>query len=109
MVNDTFKKDIAKFVEKSTVSTELPPGSPRRYEPNVGLAKHNKRIHTESAYADKYKNLPFTFSKPEKSKPLKLKLCGNCEQEVFVHKNCVGIVCRHCGKYSPIKEVEING
>lgn len=105
MINETFIKDLNKHVTSSQVSTELPPGSPRRYDPIDGLSKHNARIHRESAYADKYKNLPYTFSSPTKSKTLTKKLCSNCDNEVIVHHNCVGVVCTLCGKYSSVKEI----
>ena len=97
MVNETFKKDLNKFVAKTTVSSELAPGAPRRYEPEGGVAKHN--------------DLPFSFSKPTFSgaKKTTIKLCANCDAEVLVHTNAVGVICRSCGKYSSLKEVELNG
>jgi len=111
MFNETFKKDLNKFVAKTTVSSELAPGAPRRYEPEGGVAKHNARIHKESSFVDKHKNLPFSFSKPTFSgaKKTTIKLCANCDAEVLVHTNAVGVICRSCGKYSSLKEVELNG
>lgn len=110
MVNDTFTKDLNKFVSSSTVSTELTAGSPRRYDPECGVSKHNARIHKESALADKHKNLPFTFSKPTFSGAKKniIKVCSNCDTEVYVHTNAVGVICRSCGKYASLKEVAVN-
>ena len=104
MVNDTFIKDLNKALTKDSISTELTPGSPRRYEPEVGIAKHNKRIHSESSYADKYKNLPFTFSKPTKNKITRIKFCSNCNTAVEVNKNAVGIICNVCNKYASLLE-----
>ena len=111
MVNEAFKKDLNKFVSSTTVSTELPPGSPRRYEPECGVSKLNAKIHKDSDFADKHKNLPFSFSKPVFSgtKKSTIKLCANCMTEVYVHTNAVGIVCRACGEYASLLEVEING
>ena len=112
MVNETFKKDISKFVSESSVSAELPAGvTPRRYEPECGVSKHNARIHKESAHVDKYSNLPFSFSKPnfgEGKKKSTIKVCGNCNTEVYVHTNAVGIICRACGKYASLKEIQID-
>jgi hypothetical protein len=110
MVNEVFKKDLSKFMSESTVSSELPAGeTPRRYEPSCGVKAHNSRIHKESNFADKYKNLPFTFSKPsfgEANKRSVIKVCSNCETSVYVHYNAVGIICRNCGKYSSLKEIQ---
>jgi len=104
MVNETFVKDLSKALAKDTISTELSPGTPRRYEPEQGVRKHNERIHAESRHADHYKNLPFTFSKPEKSKGKCLKFCANCNTDVIVNKNAVGIICRACNKFSKLLE-----
>ena len=112
MVNEAFKKDISKFISNSSVSSELPAGAtPRRYEPECGVSKHNARIHKESAYADKYKNLPFTFSKPDfggSTSKSTIKVCSNCEAPVYVHTNAIGIICRSCGKYASLKEIQID-
>ena len=109
MVNDIFKQDINKFISDSSVSTELPAGvTPRRYEPEGGVRKHNARIHKESAHVDKYSNLPFSFSKPtfgDIKKKSTTKVCSNCDAEVYVHTNAVGVICRACGKYASLKEI----
>lgn len=107
MVNDTFIKDLSKALTKDSVSSELPAGTPRRYDPVAGVAKHNARIHSESSYADKYKNLPFTFSKPAKNKITRIKFCSNCNAAAEVNKNAVGIVCRTCNKYTTLLEEPI--
>jgi hypothetical protein len=109
MVNEAFKKDLNKFVANSTASTELPAGSPRRYEPEMGISKHNEKIHRENSHSTRHQNLPFTFSKPVKNKPTIVKVCSSCDSPVYVHKNCVGIVCRTCGIYSTVKEIEYYG
>lgn len=111
MVNDVFKKDLNKFVSNTTVSTELPPGSPRRYEPECGVSKHNARIHKETSFVDKNKNLNFSFSKPNfgGTKKSTIKVCSLCGAEYYVHTNAIGVICRSCGKYASLKEVEIDG
>lgn len=109
MVNSEFSKDISKHLDKTSISTELEPGAtPRRYEPSGGIEKHNKKIHSDSEYADKYKDLPFSFSKPATSvnKRTVIKSCSNCGEPASVHENCVGIVCSECKQYASVVEVE---
>jgi hypothetical protein len=106
MVNSVFKDDVKKHMDKTSISSELPPGSPRRFEPTEGVNNLNKRIHKESAYADKYKQLPFEFSKPKKAKRQVIKLCGNCEAPISVSTTCVGAICRKCNTYAKVIEVE---
>lgn len=110
MVNSVLKDDIKKHLDKTTVSTELEPGGPRRYEPAEGVNNLNKRIHKESAFADKYKNLPFEFSKPKYAKVKKqvVKLCGNCKAPVTVATNCVGVICSKCKTYASVIEVDLD-
>ncbi len=107
MVNSVLQGDIKKHLAKTTISTELAPGSPRRFEPAEGVSNLNKRIHKESKFVDKYKDLPFSFGKPQfdKTKKRILKLCGNCESPVYVATNCVGVICRKCNTYANVKEV----
>ena len=112
MVNDTLVKDISKYIASKNVSTELVPGStPRRYEPECGIKKHNSIIHKESAIADKYKSLPFSFSKPDFGGGVSkstIKVCSNCGTEVYVHRNAISIICSSCGKYASLQEVKID-
>ena len=85
---------------------ELSPGtSPRRWEPAGGINKHREKIHRESSYADKNKNLSFTFSKPRKSGPKQYMECTNCGHTVHVSINTVGIICIECKTYVNVKEV----
>ena len=87
---------------------ELSPGTVgRRYIPECGLKKHRERIHKESKFADDHKNLPFKFSKPKKYSRREVKICCNCGSYVNVNVNTVGVICRSCGLYSPVKEVSI--
>ena len=106
-MNDAHIKTTTKHLEKQNTG-ELSPGSTgRRYEPKEGVAALNKRIHQESAYLDKHKKLPFSFSKPFKNKKNVIKLCKNCKEYVSVHKNTIGIICRYCKTYSQVEEVNI--
>jgi len=83
---------------------ELNPGSMgRRWIPEGGIQKHNEKIHRESKIADDYKNLPFKFSKPIKSKKHVIAKCKNCGYEIHVPKNTVGIICPECKKYSDVE------
>ena len=107
MVNSEFIKDLSKGLQKQSVNSELTPGAtPRRYEPEVGVKKHNERIHRETSYVDKYKNLPFSFSKPAfgGTKKSTIKFCANCKTPVDVHTNAIGVICRSCNTYSKLLE-----
>lgn len=85
---------------------ELRPGAtPRRWEPEGGVQKHNERIHRESKLSDN-KNLPFSFRKPPK--PIgrtALLVCDNCGAYVSGTKATVGVICRECKKFSTVSEV----
>lgn len=111
MVNDQLVKDMTKALVNSDLggSRELEPGAtPRRYEPNGGINKHNERIHKESAQMDKNGNLPFSFSKPytgSKARPATVQ-CDNCGAFHSGNVNTVGIVCRTCNTYSSVSPVE---
>lgn len=110
MVNNAFKEDISKAIKNTNVSTEFDAGSVgRRYEPALGTAKHNQRIHKESKIQDKYGNLPFTFSKPDFGK-LKgknaVKVCDNCGHQVYVKEKTIGVICTSCKTYSSVSYLE---
>ena len=108
MVNSVLQNDVKKHLAKNTISTGLEPGSPRRFEPTEGVSKLNKRIHKESAFVDKYKDMPFSFGKPTfgQTKKQVVKLCGNCEAPITVATNCVGVICRKCNTYANVIEVD---
>ena len=110
MVNDAFVKDIKKVITKEPINQELAAGvTPRRYEPECGVGKHNERIHRESRHVDEHKNLPFSFRKPLKPKGrsvyIKCDACGHITSGTTV---TVGIVCKECGKFSSVSEVKID-
>ena len=103
---DVLSKDVKKHISKKSVSTELSPGKTgRRYEPAGGVAAHNKRIHRESAAADKHGNLPFTFGKPKKVARNKVVACKNCGDILSASINTVGVICSNCKQYSSVEEV----
>lgn len=107
-MNDQFYKDIKKHIDKTNIG-ELSPGSAsRRYEPVSGLRKHNEKIHRESKIADKYKNLPFSFSAPKKSPAPRLVACDNCGYTAVANKNTVGMICPQCKEFSKVSLVDYN-
>ena len=108
MVNSEFTKDIGKALKDTNVSSEIMPGDvKRRYEPKLGLNKHNERIHKESAKLDRSGNLPFTFGKKKVApgRPV-VKCCANCENVVGVNEKTVGIICPKCKTYSSVKDLQ---
>ena len=107
-MNSQFLKDLQKNIVQSPSSKQvLDPGSPRRYEPSSGLKKHRERIHKESKYASEYKNLPFSFRKPPKSKGRNIYLqCDNCGHVTTGTTVTVGIICSECKKFSTVTEVK---
>lgn len=90
-----------------TGTGELRPGAtPRRYEPNCGIKKHNERIHKESKNFDVNSNLPFTFRKPQKAISRNTVLvCDNCGAYISGTKATVSIICGSCNKFSSVSEV----
>lgn len=108
-MNEQFVKDVASSVTKEPINQRLSPGSPRRYEPEMGLKKHRERIHRESKQADDWKNLPFTFSKPPKPKGRSTYIrCDNCGHITSGTTATVGIICKECGKFSSVTEVDLD-
>lgn len=103
-MSDDFTRD---FMNKDLGIGPLSPGTtPRRYEPEGGVKKHNERIHKESRYADEHKNLPFTFSKPWKPKRQKVVKCSGCGSYYRLNINSVGVVCNSCHKYCSVVDVD---
>ena len=106
MVNDVYKKDMAKLIlNSSSAKQELDPGTTgRRYEPTMGVKKHNERIHRESKWADDNKDLPFSFSKAKKQPRPRLVICNNCGNITSATINTVGVICTKCNQYSSVEE-----
>ena len=104
-MNDEYSKNVAKHLKKQNMGELAPGATARRYEPKEGLSNLNKRIHRESTYTDKYKDMPFSFSKPKKAKKSVVKICANCKEPVSVNKDTVGVICRSCKIFSKVEEV----
>ena len=101
---DQYIKDITKGVVKKNYSQELPAGADRRYEPEIGIRKHNERIHKESKLAEA-KNLPFNFRKPPKPLGRSVGIeCPYCERYIGSNTNTVAIICSGCGKFFKVEE-----
>jgi len=109
-MNEQFVKDIAKGVQQSKIQQELPPGSPRRFEPEEGVRKLNERIHKESKTADDWKNLPFSFRKPLKPMGRSMAVsCDNCGHVTYGTTATVGMICKSCNEFSTVTEVQFDG
>ena len=110
-MNEQFVKDLKKKVASTTIKQELPAGATaRRYEPAMGVRKHNERIHRESKYTDDHKNLQFTFSKPKKARGRSAAVrCDNCGHITYATAITVGIICKECKKFSSVTEVSCDG
>lgn len=105
-MNNEFTKDISKAIKNAEIKQRITPGSVgRRYEPECGLKKYREKIHKESKFADDNKNLPFTFSKPNKPKRSKTVKCCNCGNISTANINTVGIICSNCNQFSAVEEV----
>jgi len=110
-MNKQLIKDIKKGISKNTIQQELPAGAtPRRYEPESGIQKHNERIHKESRYVDEHKNLPFSFRKPQKPMGRTAYVqCDNCGNVSGGTTATVGVICKSCGTFSTVTEIELDG
>ena len=83
---------------------ELSPGNTkRRWLPDGGEKKLRDQIHRESKFADDYKNLPFTFSKPRRVGRQCLFRCCECGHVFMAPKNTVMIICSNCKKSSLVE------
>jgi hypothetical protein len=103
---DKLQRDVSKALAKEPLKQVLPPGTPRRWEPEGGVQRHNERIHRESKYADTHKDLPFTFRKPPKAKGRNTYVqCDNCGYITSGSTATVGMICPECNKYSSVTEV----
>jgi len=78
----------------------------RRWIPEEGLGKYRERIHKESKFADDYKNLPFKFSKPRRSRRREFFKCVECGNEIYAPKSTIMAVCTVCKKVTKFDVVE---
>lgn len=86
---------------------DLSPGStPRRWVPEGGEQKLRERIHRESKFADDHKNLPFTFSKPQKPKRHEWFKCVECGRVLSAPVNTIMCECKDCGKATKVELIK---
>jgi len=78
----------------------------RRWIPEGGLRRHNDKIHRESKFADDYKNLPFSFSKPQKGKKTLLFKCVVCGRCLYAPVNTFMYICPVCKKVTKVERIE---
>jgi rubrerythrin len=85
---------------------ELSPGSTkRRWVPEGGEKKLREKIHRESKFADDYKKLPFTFSKPPRNKKHRWFECTACGRILEAPINTIMCVCPICKKVTEVKGI----
>jgi hypothetical protein len=72
----------------------------------IGTKKYREMIHKDSKRLDDSGSLPFTFSKPRKSKheTRDRQLVCPCGQVWAIHKNVCGIVCAKCNVYRSVSD-----
>lgn len=81
---------------------------PRRYNKYM-TTQHKEKIHRESKFADDHKNLPFTFSKPKKSKPNRdVYQCGKCDRIIRMDASRTHAIACRCGNFMVIDKGEVN-
>jgi len=76
----------------------------RRWVPEGGLQKHREKIHRESKFADEHKNLPFTFSKPQR-KSNEVFRCVECGRIFSAPKNTIMCICKECNKVTKAERI----
>lgn len=87
--------------------------SPNREAPNShsrGSKKYKEMVHKKTKELDKYRNLPFQFSKPPKRTQRRRDVyfqCANCDEVHAVNKYTKGIVCGNCKSYQSVVEDRI--
>lgn len=80
----------------------------KREAPNMkemGPKAYKNRIKRDSEFADKSKDLPYSFSKPKKTKPARVYVeCGDCSKDLFVTDEAILVVCGSCKGITRIKD-----
>jgi len=82
--------------------------SPHREAPNKhtrGGKKYKEMIDRDTKNADRFKNLPFTISKPPKrTQPRRdiFMICDVCQCVDLVSKYTAGKICGKCHKYTSV-------
>lgn len=86
---------------------EISPGSvPRRWIPEGGIDKHRAKIHRESKFADEHKNLPFTFSKPDKPKKSDVFRCAKCGHLFTAPSRTIMCICSECKELTSVERLD---
>ena len=92
-----------------TIGTDAE-NSPHREAPNrhiKGSKKYKEMIDRDSKNADRWKNLPFTFSKPPKrTRPREdiYHVCDSCHHISMVSRFRAGQVCKGCKSYASVNK-----
>lgn len=108
-MNDQLAKDVSRGLSQIKFNQELPPGTPRRWEPDCGTSKHEERIRKETKYAVEHKNLPFTIRKPPKPRGYSTYIsCNNCGYVTKGTSATAGMICPSCKKFAPVTEVGLS-
>lgn len=69
-----------------------------------GKKKYREWIHEDTKRIDNNSNLPFTFSKPTKSKPSNVYLkCSSCDKDIYVTIDAIVTICGSCGNLNRVK------
>jgi hypothetical protein len=106
LVNQSFIKDLNRKLSEENISTKLPPGTARRWEPECGVGRHEERIRKETKFARDHKNLPFSVQKPPKPRGNKVYIsCDACGYLTSATSVTVGIICPECKQFSTVTEV----
>jgi hypothetical protein len=72
----------------------------------MGKRKYREMIHKDSKRIDDHSNLPFTFSKPHKDKPLNtLFVCENCGRDLMFNEEAILVACGMCKHLNRVRTV----
>jgi hypothetical protein len=75
----------------------------------MGKKKYREMIHKDSKKADQ-KNLPYTFSRPKKDKPLNTYFkCEKCSRESAVSEETYMVICAACKHLNKVKNLKKKG
>jgi hypothetical protein len=106
-VNSQFEADVRKGLSNINFNQELPPGTPRRWEPECGTTRLEERIRKETAYAIDNKKLPFSVQKPPKPRGYSVLIsCDNCGYVTYGTNITTGIICPKCKTFSSVTVVK---
>ena len=76
----------------------------------MGNKKYREMIHKDTKRIDNTSKLPFSFSKPQKSKPLNTAfLCENCGHTAAVTEETLLVICSGCKHINRVKSIKKKG